>query len=211
MEPEKKLKDIKELTPMQMDALKEVGNIGAGNAATALSKMLNRKIDMTVPEIRISHINKVADLAGGPEVPVVGIYLAMHGDAPGHIMFLLPLESAKNLVGMMMKKEVSEEEFTEMEISALNEIGNILASSYLVALTGFTGLALYPSVPSLAIDMAGAILNVVLIEICRVGDYALVIETVFKEGDKDIKGFFFLIPDPGTLEIVLGALGVEDK
>ncbi len=207
MKSDKQFKDINDLSAVQMDALKEVGNIGAGNAATALSKMLNKKIDMLVPEIRITHLNKVADLAGGPEVPVVGVYLTMSGDAPGHIMFILPLKSARKLVNMLIGESDSEE-FSEMEISALNEIGNILASSYLVALTGFTGLALYPSVPSLAIDMAGAILNIVLVELSKLGDYALVIETIFKEGDEDIKGFFFLIPDPGTLEIILGALGV---
>jgi len=207
---EKKFKDIKDLTPVQMDALKEVGNIGAGNAATALSKILNRMIDMSVPEIKITHINKVADLVGGPEVPVVGVYLEMSGDAPGHIMFILPIDSARNLVNMMTESDSQEESFDELEISALNEIGNILASSYLVALTGFTGLALYPSVPSLSLDMAGAILNVVLIELSMIGDYALVIETIFKEGERAIKGFFFLIPDPGTLEIILSSLGVEN-
>lgn len=200
---------IEDLKELQLDALKEVGNIGAGNAATSLSKLVNKKIDMTVPHAAVHSLNEVPDIVGGAEALVVGVYLTVEGDAPGHIMFIIPLKSAHALVEMIMGLEPgSVKKLNEMEWSAIAEIGNILSASYLTALGSMSGLRLMPSPPSTTADMAGAILSVILIELSKVGDVALVIETVFVNRPDEITGYFFLIPDPGSLEILLKAIGV---
>jgi chemotaxis protein CheC len=204
--------DILNLTHMQLDALREVGNVGAGNAATALSQLINRKIDMTVPQVSILPLGEVPDVVGGPDVMVAGVYLRVYGPAPSSILFLLPRESAFALVDMLMGRERGmTEQLDSMDESALLEIGNILAGAYLNALSFFTKFTLLPSIPALAIDMAGAILSVILIQLGQMGDHALVIETQFTtDGDGAVKGHFFLIPDPGSLGTILTAIGVKE-
>lgn len=202
--------EILKLSSAQLDALREIGNVGAGNSATALSQIINRKIDMTVPEIAIMPLGDVPDVVGGPDVMVVGVFLRVYGLAPGSVMFLLPYESAFYLIDMLMGKERgSTQNLDAMDESALMEIGNILAGAYLNALSHFTNLTLLPSIPALAMDMAGAILSVVLIQLGQMGDHALVIETEFLSEDDGIKGHFFLIPDPGSLSTILSAVGVK--
>ncbi len=204
--------DILKLTSIQLDALREVGNVGAGNAATALSQIINRKIDMTVPEVSILPLGDVPDVVGGPDVMVAGVFLRVFGPAPSSILFLLPKESAFALVDMLMGRERGSNEVLDaMDESALLEIGNILAGAYLNALSFFTKFTLLPSIPALAMDMAGAILSVILIQLGQMGDHALVIETEFTtEGDGGVKGHFFLIPDPGSLGTILSAIGVKE-
>lgn len=198
------------LSTFQLDALKEIGNIGAGNAATALSQMVSRKIDMTVPQISALPFNQVADIVGGPEQLVIGLYLRVEGNAPSNILFILPVQSASSLIDMLMGKPLgTTKEFSEFDISALKEIGNILAGAYLNALAMFTNFLFSPSVPALAMDMAGAILSTVLIQLGEVGDHALVIETIFFENDQEVKGHFFLLPEPGSLDLIIEALGVK--
>jgi chemotaxis protein CheC len=203
--------DVLELTPAQLDALKEIGNVGAGNAATALSQIINKRIDMTVPEVSIMPLSDVPDIVGGPDNMVAGVYLRVFGQAPGSILFIMPINSAFDLVNMLMGREKSQDyTFTAMDESALMEIGNILASAYLNALSYFTKLTLLPSIPALAMDMAAALLSIVLIQLGQMGDHALVIETVFKTDDDGINGHFFLIPDPGSLAAILVAIGVNE-
>ena len=201
--------DIMQLNPTQMDALREIGNVGAGNSATALSQIINHRIDMNVPEVSIVPLGDVPDLVGGPEAMVVGVFLRVYGQAPGNILFLLPAESAFYLVDMLMGKKRGETQNLDfLDESALMEIGNILAGAYLNALFNLTKLSLLPSIPALAMDMAGAILNVVLIQLGQMGDHALVIETEFTTDEDGIKGHFFLVPDPGSLDTILTAVGV---
>ncbi len=204
--------DIMKLSSLQLDALKEVGNVGAGNAATALSQIINRKIDMTVPQVAILPLGDVPDVVGGPEIMVAGVYLRVFGPAPSSILFLLPRESAFTLVDMLMGRERGmTDHLDSMDESALLEIGNILAGAYLNALSFFTKFTLLPSIPALAMDMAGAILSVILSQLGQMGDHALVIETEFStEGDGGVKGHFFLIPDPGSLGTILAAIGVKE-
>ncbi|MDR3349660.1 MAG: chemotaxis protein CheC [Acidaminococcales bacterium] len=203
--------DVLELTPAQLDALKEIGNVGAGNAATALSQIINKRIDMTVPEVSILPLGDVPDIVGGPDNMVAGVYLRVFGQAPGSILFIMPINSAFDLVNMLMGREKSQDyTFTVMDESALMEIGNILASAYLNALSYFTKLTLLPSIPALAMDMAAALLSIVLVQLGQMGDHALVIETVFKTDDDGINGHFFLIPDPGSLAAILAAIGVSE-
>ena len=196
------------LNSMQIDVLKEIGNIGAGNAATALSKMIAKRIDMDVPKVNILEFKDVAELVGGPEAVVVGIYFKVTGDIKGSIMFLLDKDSAKYLISLLMTVEETADELSEMEISALQEVGNILAGAYLSSLSSLTGLNLIVSVPSLALDMAGAILSVPVILLGQVGDKVMLIETDFIEGSQHVKGNFFLIPDEDSFEILLKSLGV---
>ncbi len=202
--------ELKDLSGNQLDALREIGNIGAGNSATALSQLINRRINMNVPNVSIVPLEEVPELVGGPEALVVGVFLRAYGKAPCNILFLMPKDAAFYLVDTMMGKKRGETVTLDfMDESALMEIGNILSGAYLNALFNFTQLALLPSIPALAMDMAGAILNVVLVQLGQMGDHALVIETKFASEDDGIGGHFFLVPDPGSLETILTAVGVE--
>jgi chemotaxis protein CheC len=213
------VKNIDDLNSIHIDVLREIGNIGAGNAATALAKLLNRKIDMDVPRVKIMDFRSVSETLGGAELPVVGIMLGVTGDLTGHILFVLKQQAAAILVNMLMGNlaydaggdgdDALEFEFSEMEISALKEIGNILAGSYLSSLSTMTNLNIAPSVPDLAIDMAGAILSVPAIEFGKVGDSVLYIETEFSDGEKKVVGDFFLVPDVDTYSVLMNALGVS--
>jgi len=209
------VRNINDLNSVHIDVLKEIGNIGAGNAATALAKLLNRKIDMDVPRVKILDFKDVSETLGGAELPVVGIMLKVTGDLTGNILFILKQQAAAILVNILMGKvsdgadDAKVPEFSEIEISALKEIGNILAGSYLSSLSSLTNLNIVPSVPDLAFDMAGAILSVPAIEFGKVGDTVLYIETEFTEGDKRVVGDFFLIPDVDTYSVLMNALGVS--
>ncbi len=203
--------DILKLSALQLDALREIGNVGAGNSATALSQIIDRKIDMTVPQVAIMPLGDVPDVVGGPDAMVVGVFLRVYGLAPSSILFLLPRDSAFYLTDMLMgRKHGATKTLSSMDESALMEIGNILAGAYLNALSHFTNLTLLPSIPALAMDMAGAILSVVLIQLGQMGDHALVIETEFTTDADGVKGHFFLIPDPGSLSTILTAIGVKE-
>ncbi|CUH96111.1 hypothetical protein P22_2199 [Propionispora sp. 2/2-37] len=198
------------LSALQLDALREVGNVGAGNSATALSQIINRKIDMTVPQVAIMPLGDVPDVVGGPDAMVAGVYLRVFGPAPSSILFLLPRESAFYLVDMLMGREQGyTTSLSTMDESALMEIGNILAGAYLNSLSYFTKLTLLPSIPALAMDMAGAILSIILAQLGQMGDHALVIETEFTTETDGVKGHFFLIPDPGSLNTIMAAIGVK--
>lgn len=200
---------LRDLDQTHFDVLKEIGNIGAGNAATALSQLVSEKIEMTVPDVSIMPLGAVSDILGGAECEVVGIYMRVFGDAPGKIIFLFPLQEAGALVDLILRcPKGTTQEFHDFEQSALKEIGNIMTGAYLHALTRLTGLQQLSSVPSFACDMVGAIINTALIDLGMIGDYALLIETQFSLTDRKINGHFFLVPDPGSLEIILGALGV---
>lgn len=200
---------FQELTPIQLDALREIGNIGSGNAATALSQMINKKIDMMVPSINILPFAEVAEIVGGAEILTAGVYLKVSGSAPSSILFILPLDSVYALLEMLTGMQENQPNITDMGRSALMEVGNILAGAYLNSLAMFTNQVFMPSVPSLAIDMAGALLGTVLMELGEVGDTALVIETNFIEENNRVKGFLFLLPEPGCLDQILTALGVN--
>lgn len=203
---------IEQLNNFHMDVLREIGNIGSGSAVTALAKMLNRRVDMQVPKVRILPMEEVSEILGDPETPVVGLLLQMKGEITADIMFVLGLFDAHALVHLVMGKEGLKRAaaFDEMEISALKEIGNILAGSYISALSALTGLKLTTTVPDLCIDMAGAIMSVPAIEFGRNSDIILFIETVFNEGDTRVSGNFFLMPDNASYGSLLKALGVPN-
>ncbi|MCF6460521.1 chemotaxis protein CheC [Clostridium sp. Cult3] len=200
--------DVENLNNMMIDVLGEIGNIGSGNAVTALSSMLSKRVDMSVPQVRILEFNEVAAVLGGEEELVAGIYLDLNDEVEGNIMFILDIESAINLTNMLLNRDYTVEELDPMAISALSEVGNILASSYVNSLSALTGLKITVSVPSLAIDMAGAILSVPAIQFGCIADQVLFIETVFEEGENTVKGNLFLLPDMSSFEKILSSLGV---
>ncbi|MBC7229842.1 MAG: chemotaxis protein CheC [Actinobacteria bacterium] len=196
------------LTPLQLDALREVGNIGSGNAAVALSTMVDKKVLLSVPRATLVPLVRVSDLVGGAETPVVGIYLHISGEASGSMLLLLEEHSANQLAHLMVSGSEAGE-LSTMEQSALQETGSILAGSYLNALSQMTGILLRPSVPGFAMDMAGAIIDFILVEISQSEDYVLVIETEFDILEHVIKGHLILFPDLGSLDLILGRLGVS--
>jgi chemotaxis protein CheC len=214
------MKSWDQFQEIQLDLLREIGNIGAGNAATALSNLVKKTIDMRVPNVKVLSFDEITEFIGGAEEVVVSVFLRIEGDIPGNMFFFLGQAEAKRLVEAMMgRSEVSADGFfSEMELSAIQEVGNILSGSYLSALADFTKLNLQPSVPALAIDMAAAILSYGLIEVGKAGDYALVIDTSFLDEasteveanaeDSNIKGQFVLLPDPDSFSILFEALGV---
>lgn len=202
---------MRDLSAIELDALKEVGTVGAGNAATVLSAMLGQRVPMTVPKARLLPIALVPEAVGGAESEVVGVCLYVTGDAPAAILFLLPVEDGRVLVRRLLGWDPGAVvAFNELERSALGEVTNILSGAYLQALSEFTRLPFAPSPPAFAHDMAGALLDNVFAEIGRVGDYALVIETEFMAGDQGVRGHFFLVPDPEGLTTILQALGVRE-
>ncbi|WP_068774647.1 chemotaxis protein CheC [Paenibacillus sp. FJAT-26967] len=201
---------IKGLADYQLDVLKEIGNIGAGHAATALSTLLDKPVDMLVPKVVVLPFEEIPEIVGGAEEVVLAIFLRVVGEAPGNMFFILNLESARNMLSKLIGMDLSDNgDYSEMELSALNEIGNILAGSYLSSLADFTRLTMYPTVPALAIDMAGAILSYGLLQFGEMGDQALLIDTKFLEGSEEVQGHFFLIPDPESFGKLFAALGVE--
>lgn len=200
--------NLENVTEQYFDVLKEIGNIGAGNATTALAQMLQCKVDMKVPQVRLLDFNEIGTLMGGEEQIMAGIYLCVEGDITGSIMFLLEKEAARHLVSKLMMMEIQDTEFGEMETSALKEIGNIITGAYLNSLSTMTNLKIFPSVPDLTIDMAGAILSVPAIEFGTLGDKILLIQTQFTD-DEELNGFFILVPDLESYEKILTALGVR--
>lgn len=197
------------LEGFKLDVLKEVGNIGAGHAATALSQLLNKPIDMAVPKVQILPFEEIAEKVGGAEKVVLTVFFRVEGDAPGNLFYIMGPEAGKSLLQRLGAFEPTEGlELTEMEQSALGEIGNILAGSYLSSLADFTNLAMSPTVPALALDMAGAILSYGMIQFGEMGDAALLIDTTFVQGNDEVEGQFFLIPDPESFDKIFIALGV---
>ncbi len=198
--------NLETMTAEYVDVLKELGNIGAGNAMTALAQLLNCKVDMQVPQVRLLEFKDVGTIIGGEEQIVAGIYLAVEGDITGSIMFLLAKDSARYLVSKLMGMQVSEE-FGEMEISALMEIGNIITGAYLNSLATITNLKIYPSPPAISLDMAGAILSVPAIQFGTLGDKILLIQSQFMDEIK-LDGYFIMVPDIESYTKILTSLGV---
>ncbi len=196
---------FEQIDEARLDILKEICSVGAGHAATALSQLTGRRIDLEVPRVRFERVQEVPRIAGGAETVVDGLFFRILGDARGVILMIFPQESAREVVRLVLGgRETLPED--PLSISAMREIGNILTSAVLSAIGQLAHLSLIPSVPGYARDMAGSILDLVLIELSRLEDTALVIETVFREADASIRGHFFLLPDPPTLEALLRAV-----
>ena len=201
--------DLNQMNDLQFDVLQEIGNIGAGNATTALSQMMNMKIDMGVPNVALVPLSEIAGIIGSEEMIIVGILLGMQDDIEGTIMFLLNEKSANTIVKQLMgQEEKSLQEFGEMEMSALCEIGNIITGAYLSALSSLTNMTISATVPAATIDMAGAILSVPAIEYSKIGDKVLFIETQLGE-DNFLDGYIVMVPEVESYAKILTSLGIE--
>lgn len=200
--------DLNNMEGVYFDVLKEIGNIGAGNATTALAQLLNTKVDMKVPKVELLDFSEVGEAMGGEEQIMAGIYQVVEGDITGSIMFLLEEHSAKTLISKLMGLNDDEEGvFSEMGISALKEVGNIITGSYLSSLSTLTNLKIISSIPDISIDMAGAILSVPAIEFGTLGDKILLIQTAFSD-DVKLDGYFILVPDLESYDKILSSLGM---
>jgi chemotaxis protein CheC len=201
--------NLQQLNEMYVDVLREIGNIGAGNATTAVSQMLNTKIEMNVPIVKLLPVEEIGSVMGDEEQTIVGIFLGVEGDINGSMMFLMDMTSAHQMVNRLMMRDPDYAgDFDEMDQSAMREIGNIIASSYLSALSGLTGLYISPTVPFLAVDMAAAILSVPAVQFGMMGDQALLIETEFGD-DKKLSGYYILMPEEDSYEKILTSLGIS--
>ncbi|AOR22892.1 chemotaxis protein CheC [Clostridium taeniosporum] len=191
---------------MQLDALKEVSNIGAGNAATALSVMISEKIDMTVPAVNIVKLEDIIEL--NSEEEVAGIIIRVLGDISGNILLIFNSDRAKKMIKRLAGYE--EEITSELGKSILCEITNIITGSYMNAIAEFTNLKIIPSVPAVAYDMISAILTTTFIESCQYEENILDIETVFLDDtQEEIGAHFYYVPMPGSLEKILKSIGIN--
>ncbi len=200
--------DLRALTPQQLDALREVANIGAGHAATALSQITEERIMISVPQLTIAPLGDVPNQVAAPEEPVAAVLMRMEGDLSGLTLLVLPKPIALRVAGLMMRRTV--DALGRIEESAIKEAGNILAAAYLNALADFMRMTLLPSPPSLAVDMSDAVLNSTYLEIAQGSDFVFCVESEFQLEDHDerLRGFFLLLPDPPSLQAILRAIRV---
>jgi len=199
-----------ELNETHIDVLKEIGNIGAGNAATSLSEMLSKRIDMNVPEVSLLNYDDVINSIGGAENVVVGILVSFNGDIEGVILFLLKKEFVHLILNSLMGTGLqSFEDISEMEMSALSEIGNIMVSSYVNSISSLTNMSIDITVPSLNIDMSGALLDSVTAEFAEAADKVIFIKEKYFCQDETIYSHMLLLPSMESLEIILKRFGIE--
>lgn len=200
--------NVNELGALQLDGLREVANIGAGHAATALSQLTQRRIMVDVPEVTVVNVEAVGELTGDPEEPVGAVAMQVFGDAKGRVVQVFPGSAASRLAEILLHSEgvVFPDGFGEMEQSALKEAGNIVAGAYLSALSDFLGMLLLPSVPELAMDMAGAVLQSTHLNFAD-SDVVLCLDTRLRMGDNDeLRSHFMLLPAAGSLDAILRAI-----
>ena len=203
--------DVRDLKELQLDALREVANIGGGHAATALSQMTNRRIMISVPKIFVSHLDEVSGQIFDPGDPVAGVLMHMMGDLTGRTLLLVPEANATVLCDLLMSRAVgTTQHLGVLEQSALKEAGNILGAAYLNALSDFMKMMVLPSVPSLVIDAAGAVVSSAYLNFGRERDYVFCIETQFEfdEAGRILPGYFLLLPDLVSLRAILDAIGL---
>ena len=204
------MEDLRTLKANQLDALREVANIGAGHAATALSQMVGETIMISVPTINISRLEDVPPQVGDPDQPVAAVLMHMLGDLTGRTLLVFPKRTAMRLADMLLRRPSSSDEFSEMQQSAIKEAGNILSSAYLNALSDFMGMMLLPSPPALAIDMSTAVLTTAYLQFGGDKDYVFCVESEFMMNDtaERLRGFFLLLPDAASLQAILKAVRV---
>jgi chemotaxis protein CheC len=195
---------------MHIDVLREIGNIGAGNAATSLGMILNAEVGIQLPKVRITDFDTAVNALGGAESMTVGVLVNFSGEAEGMIMFLMGMDDAINVTSILVQEDESGEEgLCEMKLSAIKEIGNILGSAYVNSIAKLTGLEIDLSVPYIAIDMAGAILSVPIIEFGAIGDKVMFIEEGFYTDQRQLNSDVVMFAQVDTLQRIMGRLGLE--
>ncbi len=200
---------VRSLKSIQLDALRETANIGAGHAATALSQMTGSTIMIKVPSILVASVDELPTQVSPAEEPVAAVLMHMLGDLSGRTMLVFPRPTATRLVEMMLGRRAgSTIDLGEMEASAIKEAGNILSGAYMNALSDFLGMLLLPSPPSLVIDSSAAVLSAAIGDYPTDADAVLCIESEFMlvETAQTIRGFFLLLPDAASVQIMLRAL-----
>lgn len=200
--------DARALTPTQLDALREVANIGAGHAATALSQMTGSRIMISVPQLKVVPIESLSVEISDPEAPVAAILMAMLGDLTGRTLLVFPQATAFTLAGLLTRRPIEGDELGALGESALKEAGNILSGAYLNALSEFLGMMLLNSPPDLVIDMSSAVLTSEELEFGTPEDFVFCVESEFFLSDREerIRGFFLLLPDAQSLQAILRAV-----
>lgn len=199
-----------ELNETHIDVLKEIGNIGAGNAATSLSQMLSKTIEMNVPEVDILNLDDAIDNIGGHENIVAGVLVSFFGDIDGVILFLLKKEFVHLILNSLMGTELNNfEEISEMEMSALSEIGNIMVSSYVNSIASLTEMNIDISVPSVCIDMTGAMMDAVASEFSEISDKVMFIKEKYFCNEETVYSNMLLLPSIPSLKILLNKFGME--
>jgi len=201
--------DVRDLKELQLDALKEVANIGAGHAATALSQLTDRRIMINVPEISITRLEDIPASYGDPEAVVAAVLMHVLGDLTGRTLLLLPEDNAHLLCDLLLRRSPgSSTTIGQLEESSLKEAGNILAGAYLNALSDFMGMMLLPSVPSLVVDLAGAVLTTAFLNFGQDRDFVFCVETNFRftDADRALTGHFLLLPDLASLRAIFEAI-----
>ncbi|MBO5387454.1 MAG: chemotaxis protein CheC [Lachnospiraceae bacterium] len=194
------------LSEQAFNALTELGNIGAGNATTSLSVMLNSKLTMSPPKVDIYDFNSLENILGGPDATVMGVLSTIGGDMNAMILFVVGMDDAENLVKALMGDGV--EWHSEIGISAIGEIANIIIGSYVASLETLTGMKMRYSQPESCIDMAGAILSVPCIEFGKISDKALLINSQFKAGEKEVDGYIMMMSEVHSFDALLNKLGI---
>lgn len=203
------IKDFSQLSDMHIDVLREIGNIGAGNAATSLAQMLNRQVDMKTPVVRIMDISDVDKAMGGPETPMVAILVEVLGDIHGIMMFVVGDQFTESLLGTLLGDETVDcMHLTEMECSALSEIGNIMIGAYVNAIASLANLNINISVPAVTADMIGSLLTVPAAEMGAVSDKIIFVEDDFNNGNGSISANMMLIPSLDSLATLMNGLGI---
>jgi len=201
--------DYQELSASKLDALREISNIGMGNAVTSLAQLINQRVEMTVPRARFSPLEEVIKLVGGYEELTACVSLRLLGDAPGTVFYVFSEKSVYRLVDLLMGlKAGTTVTLDGMAESAVMEIGNVLTGSFVSALGQMTGLRIVTAVPLFAFDMLGAVLTSLVVAAGHVEDPVLVIETeLFPQWEDKIRGYFFLIAESGSINRLMLALG----
>lgn len=209
------LQNMDQLNAMHFDVLREIGNIGQGNAASSLSQMLSQTIDISVPTVKLLDFNESVEYLGGPENVVLGMLVGLSGDINGMMLYVLQKSFANSMLKAVFGKEINDlTELDEMDLSFIREIGNILAGSYVNAISSLTGLTIDISVPTISIDMAGAILAVPAVEFAQIGNSVLFIDDSFIFGgssaeNSEVKSNMILVPELSSLETLFSRLGIE--
>jgi chemotaxis protein CheC len=191
-------------TELQLDALRELANIGSGTASTALSGMLGRSVDISVPNAQALPFADAVEAAGDPETEVTGIVLGITGEMNGTVLLLIPPADADAMCRML-----GVEPDDEFALSALGEIGNIVGTSYINALASMTAMEIEPTPPATATDFLGAIVESVLAGAAMSGDVALMLDSNLVVEGEDCSIAFLLVPDQGGVELLLERLGLS--
>lgn len=200
--------DVRTMSQAAIDAMREVANIGAGHAATALSQITGQRIMISVPRINITTLDNIPNTIGGAEEPVAAVAIRVDGDLMGVTLLVFPQPIALRVSGLMMGKRV--DTLGEIEQSALKEAGNILSGAYLNALAEFLGMRILNSPPILAVDMSDAVLSSTYLEASEGAEYVFCVESEFQlqNDTAPLRGYFLLLPDPASLRAMLNAIKV---